>query len=115
MLGQPWIYGISSKKQARYKPVTNCTYCIVLGSYNNWNIIHLSQKSTHFEAFDETHQVVIDEISYNMVSFIQLGIYGSINTSDTTKNVYYIINFISESYMLKTIQQLMENLLLRVN
>ena len=51
MLGQPWIYGIPSKKQVRYQPVTNCTYWKVLCSYNNWNIIHLSHKSTHFEEF----------------------------------------------------------------
>ena len=31
MLDKPWISGISSKKQARYQPVTNCTYRPVLG------------------------------------------------------------------------------------
>ena len=39
MLDKPWIYGIPSEKQERYKPVTKCTYCPVLGSFNNWNII----------------------------------------------------------------------------
>ena len=39
MLEKPWIYGIPSKKQARYKYATNCTYCSVMGLYNNWNII----------------------------------------------------------------------------
>ena len=42
MLEKPWIYGILSKKQARYQPVTNCTYWPVLVSYNNWNIIELT-------------------------------------------------------------------------
>ena len=51
MLYQPWIYYISSEKQARYQPVKKCTYWPVIVSYNDWNIIHLSQKSTPFEAF----------------------------------------------------------------
>ena len=52
MLERPWIYGIPSNKQSRYQPVTSCTYWPVLGSYKNWNIIELTQKSTPFEAFD---------------------------------------------------------------
>ena len=63
MLYKPWISGISSDKQERYKPVTKCTYSPVLGSFNNWNIIQLSQKSTPSDAFDEIHQVVLEEIT----------------------------------------------------
>ena len=51
MLDKPWIYGITSKKKARYQPVTNCAYFPVLDSYNNWNIIELTPKSTPFEEF----------------------------------------------------------------
>ena len=46
MLDKPWISGIQPEKQERYKPVTKCTYWPVLGSFNNWNIIQFSQKST---------------------------------------------------------------------
>ena len=56
---------------ARYQPVTDCTYWPVLGSYNNWNIIHLTPKSTPFEEFDEIHQVVLYGISDNMASLVQ--------------------------------------------
>ena len=42
MLDKPWISSTPSEKQERYKPVTNCTYWPVLGSFNNWNIIELS-------------------------------------------------------------------------
>ena len=59
IMDKPWIYGITSNKQARYQPVTNCTYWPVLGSYNNWNIIELTPKSKPFEVFDEIHQVVL--------------------------------------------------------
>ena len=48
MQDKPWISGIPSKTQARYQPVTNCTYWPVLGLYNNWNIIELTPKLTHF-------------------------------------------------------------------
>ena len=71
MLYKPWISGILSDKKERYKPVTNCTYWPVLVTFNNWNIIQLSQKSTPSEAFDEIHQVVIDGISDNMASLFK--------------------------------------------
>ena len=66
MLDKPWIYSIPSEKQERYKPVTECTYWLVLGAFNNWNIIELSSKSTSSETFDEIHQVVLDGISDSM-------------------------------------------------
>ena len=86
MPDQPWISGIQSTKQARYQPVINCTYFLVMGPYNNWNIIHLTPTSIPFEDFDEIHQVVIDGISENMASLVQPGMYGAINTDDTIKN-----------------------------
>ena len=80
MLEKPWIYGILLKKQARYQPVTTCTFWPVLGSYNNWNSIDLTPKSSYFEVFDEIHKVVIEGISENMASLVQSGMYGAINT-----------------------------------
>ena len=44
MLDKPCISGIPSTKQARYQPVTNCTYWTVLGSYYNWNLIEITPK-----------------------------------------------------------------------
>ena len=52
MLYKHLISGIPSDKQDRYKLVTNCTYWPVLGSFNNCNIIQLSQKSTPFDESD---------------------------------------------------------------
>ena len=92
---------ILSNKHARYQPVTNCTYSPVLGSYNNWNIIHITPKSTPFEAFYEIHKVVIDRISENMASLFQSGMCGSINTDDITTNGLYVIQFVSEAYTLQ--------------
>ena len=101
MLDKPCISGIPSIKQARYQPVTNCTYWPVLGSYTNWNIIELTPKSTPFEAFDKIHKVVIYVLSYNMASLVQSGMYGAINTYYTTTNGLYDIQFISEAYTLQ--------------
>ena len=98
MRDKPWISVIPLKK-SHYQPVTNFTYWPVLGSYNNWNIIELSPKLTTFKDFDEIHQVVLDRISDNMDLLSQSGIYGTINTNDTTKNGLYVIKFISEAYM----------------
>ena len=88
MLDKPWIYGIPSKKQACYEPVTNCNYWSGMGSYNDWNIIHLTPKSTPFEAFYDIHKIVLDRISENKASLVQSGFYGAINTDDTTTNVF---------------------------
>ena len=101
MLDKHWISVITSKKKSRYQPVTNCTYWSVTGSYNNWNIIELTPKSTPFEAFDEVHKVVLDKISENMASLVQPGMYGAIHTDDNTKNGFYVIQFISEAYMVQ--------------
>ena len=72
----------SIKKQARYQPATDFTYCPVLGSYKNWNIIQLTPKSIPFEALYEIHQVVIYGISDNMASLVKSGKYGVIKTPD---------------------------------
>ena len=39
MLDKPWVYGIPSDEQERYKNVTKCNYWPLLVSFNNWNII----------------------------------------------------------------------------
>ena len=101
MLDKPLISGMHSTKQARYQPVINCTYWPVLVPYNNWNIIKLTPKLTPFGAFDEIHQVFLDGISENMASLVQSGIYGSINTDDNTSYGLYVVQFLSEAYMLQ--------------
>ena len=70
-------------------------------SYNNWNIIYLSPKSTPFEAFYEIHKVFLEGISENMDSLVQPGMYGAIITYDNTTNRLYFIQFLSESYTLQ--------------
>ena len=91
MLDNPWISGIPSYEQYRYKPVTKCTYWPLLGSFNNWEIIQLSQKSTPSDAFDEIHQVVLYGISDNIASLIESVNYEAINTTDTATNGFYVI------------------------
>ena len=95
MMDKNWIYGILSKKQVRYQPVTNCTYFPVQGSDNNWNIIELTPKSTTFEVFDEVHKVVLDRISENMALLVQSGMYDAIDIDDNTKHGFYVIQLLS--------------------
>ena len=47
------------------------------------------------------HQVVINGISDNMDSVVQSVKYGVVNTADTTTNLFYVIQFISEAYTLQ--------------
>ena len=111
MLGQPWIYGISSKKKARFQTVTDCTYWPVLGSYRKCDIIHLSPKLTTFEAFEEINQVVLDRISDNIASLVKYDKYGAINADDTTTNGLYVIMLVSETYMLQNITTIDEKII----
>ena len=97
MLDKPWISSVPTDEQERYKPVTKYTYWPVLGSFNNWNIIQLSQKSTPSDTFDEIHMVVLDVISDNMASLVESGKYSAINTTDTTNNEFCVIMFTSEA------------------
>ena len=100
MLEKPWIHVIPPDEQECYKTVTKCNYWPVLGSFNNLNIIQLSQKSTTSDVFDEIHQVVLDRISDNMALLVELVKYGAINTTDTKTNGFYVIMFTSEAYTL---------------
>ena len=106
ILDKPWISDIPSNKQACYQYVTNCTYWPVLISFNNWNIIQMSQKVTHFEVFEGIHHVVLGGIGDNMASFFQYGKYVSIKTAYTSTDVYCVIKFISESYILQNNTQI---------
>ena len=89
------------KKQEHYQTITNCTYWSFLGSFNNWNIIQFSQKSTPYDEFDEIHQVALDGISDNIASLVQSGKYDAINTTVTETNIFYVIMFKSEAYTLQ--------------
>ena len=93
MLDKPWTSGISSDKQEHYKPVTKCTYWLVLGAYKNWNIIQFSSKSTSSYTFDEIHEVVLDGISDNIASLVESETYGAINKTVTLTNRFYVIMF----------------------
>ena len=49
----------------------------------------------------EINQVVFDGISDNMSSLVESVKYGTINTTDTTTNGFYVIMFTSEAYTLQ--------------
>ena len=51
--------------------------------------------------FDDIHKVVLDGIIENMASLVQSGMYGAINTDDTTKNGLYVIKLLWEAYTLQ--------------
>ena len=82
MLYKPWSPGVSHTKQPRYQIVLDCIYLPVLGSYNNWNIIKLTNKNTSSEYFDDIQKTLLDGISDNMESQLQTGKYGAIYTAD---------------------------------
>ena len=46
MLNKPWVGGFPPEQQPRYQSVTEFTYWPVIGSFNRFNIIKFSHKST---------------------------------------------------------------------
>ena len=91
MLENTWSYKVEPNKQPRYQPVVDCTYYPVLVSFNNWNIIQFTNKTTPIEDFDAEHKVVLYGISENTASLVQFGKYGDINAEDPTTMGYYVI------------------------
>ena len=68
----------------------------MLGSFNNWNIIHSSHKTTRSDEIDKINQVLLDIISDNTATLVKTGKCGGINTTDTTTMGYHNIKFVSE-------------------
>ena len=66
----------------------------MLGSFNYWNIIRLTNKTTCIEEIDEVHKLFMDGISVNMASLLQTGKYGDTNDTDPTKLWYYIVRYV---------------------
>ena len=101
MLEKPWILGLTPQQQPRYQTFVDFTYWPVLGSFINWNIVKLSHKATTSEDFYDIHQVFLDGIRKNIASLVQPGEYGSMNTTDTSTMIYYVVKFFSEAYTLQ--------------
>ena len=91
ILDKTWAYGIDPTKQPHYQPVVECIYWPVLDSFNNWNIIQFTNKTTSSEEFYAVHKVFLDGISDNIAYLVQIGKYGVINATDTSTMGYYVI------------------------
>ena len=101
MLDNPWYSVVALPNQLFYQPVQDFKYWLVLDYLNNWNIITFSNKNTTGEDFKKHFQVVFDEISDNMDSMVKYGKYDDMNTKDTTKLVYYVVNYVSDASTLQ--------------
>ena len=53
-------------QQPYYQTVKYLTYCTVLGSFHNCNVIHFSDKVASSEDIDKIHHVALYSISDNM-------------------------------------------------
>ena len=73
----------------------------MLGYFNNWNIFKFTNNTTSSGVLDTVHKVVLDGISENMASLVQLGKYSDINAADPTTMGYYVIKYLSETYTLQ--------------
>ena len=71
----------------------------MLGSLNNWIIIKFTNKTTSKEGFDSFIKTVLDIISDNMASLVQLCKYGAINEAGPTTMGYYVIKYPYEPYI----------------
>ena len=72
-LGKSCLTGVNSTHQPWYQTVVYFAYWTVLESFNNWNIIKLTNKTTLHEDFEEIYMVVLYGISDNMELLVQAG------------------------------------------
>ena len=100
-MDKTWFIGSYPTRKLVYQPVEDCIYCPVLGSFNNWNIIQFTNKTTTLEEFDAVHKVLLDGIGDNMSELVQNGKYGAIYTKYPTTMGYYVVKFLSEPYTLQ--------------
>ena len=101
MLDKPCTPVLTPQKQPCIRPFTDFSYWPVPVSFNNWNIITLSQKATTSEAFYKIHRVVLDGISDKLASLVQSGKYCSMNIAYTSTMGYYVIKVVLEAYTLQ--------------
>ena len=73
----------------------------MLGYFNKRNNIKFTNRKTPREDFDAVNNVVLDGISNNMASLVQLEKYCGIHAADPTKMGYYLIKYLSEPYTLQ--------------
>ena len=84
MLENPQDPGVTQPNQLCRQPVQYCTYWPMLGYFNIWNTTTTSNENTTSEDFEKIHQILLDGISANMASLLQLSKYGSTNTTYST-------------------------------
>ena len=70
MLDKPWDPSGDHSQQPCYQPVVECTLWPVSGTFNNWNIIQFTNKTTSSEDIEKVHKFVLDGISENMASLV---------------------------------------------
>ena len=73
----------------------------MLFTFNNCNIIQLTNKNTSNEDFDNIHKVFLDDISDNMTSLTNTGKYGAINKAYPTTMIYYVVKYMDEYFTLQ--------------
>ena len=78
MLDKPRGCGFDPTKKTCCQPVVDCTYWPLLGSSIAGTLFNLQIKQYHKD-FDEVHNLVLDGISENMSSLLQVGKYGAID------------------------------------
>ena len=104
MLDNLFVYKLVHNKHPHYQPVVDYTYWHVLGSFNNWNIIQLINKTTPSEYFDSVHKVGLYVTIDSTTSLVQSRKYGATNEMDTTTMGYYVIKYLSEPYTLQEVK-----------
>ena len=70
----------------------------MLFTFNNCNIIQLTNKDKSNEEFDDIHKVFLDDVSYNMTSLAHTGKYGAINKAYSTTMIYYVVKYMDEYF-----------------
>ena len=107
-LQKPWLKNKSFYEQPRYEPNNlQCSLWPTLGPLNNWRLISITDNNDEpskgtCSAVKNIFRETLQDRAFSMMSLIEEGNYGAIETTDNdTSSGYYIFRFRSTGYILQ--------------
>ena len=95
MLENPWDSGLDHTKQPRYQPVVYFIYWHMLGSFNNWNIIHFNNKRHVVRTLIGCIRLCLMAL-VPICNYYYIQVNSDINSVYPTKLGYYVVKYVFE-------------------
>ena len=118
-LAQPWDHQTDYYNQPRYSGNnTDCVLWPLLGSYNNWKVVHFKNKKTNDNNDDEEDDlnasklIALETMQQHTSHTIHQNNYGAIGTEDpNAHDGYYLVQWTSAPYNITATTEIDNNIL----